>query len=90
MSERRQDRTAQPNIRRVDFAPPPVCDDAVEMLQRWLDMAKAGELKAVACAGVKPCGGHSSEWAGQAGSSGALHSAAAVLEHRLIRARLGE
>jgi hypothetical protein len=76
------------NIREVEFTKPdPQPNPAlIEMLERWTERVRSGEIVACGIAGVKPNGSVSTEWAGAAG--GWLHhliSGAAILKNRILR-----
>lgn len=73
------------NIREVEFAKPKQNDDIVQMLEEWLDRARAGDVQVMALVGVKPDATISTEWRGLTG--GGLHeliSGISVLNYRVL------
>lgn len=59
--------------------------DVVELLERWLDRARRGEIVAVAVAGVAPNRDITTEWHGGAGANSML-AAMAYLQFRYTKA----
>lgn len=58
--------------------------DVVRVLERYLERAKAGDIVAVAIAGVRHDGANTSIWASDGGLTNALISSVAMLDHRVL------
>lgn len=63
-----------------------IAEDVVEVLARWLEEARAGEITCVVLGGVRPSGAVSTEWAGR--NANRTLTVASAIQARVQRAWL--
>lgn len=78
------------NIREVKFGPAGSNEDVIEALERWLQLARDGQIQAVGLVCVKPDRAISTEWRGlENGGLHELNSAISILQYRVLRMNVG-